>query len=270
MHYKRFGMKLSNYRRNNAQQASLAGFTLIELLMMIAVLALLAAILAPSFSKVRDSARSTRSVSNLRQLGVAINMRATEHGGRYPIVFGPQVKNGANILWSHEISPYLSSDNQPPSGPGSTGLIASLWPLFISPTTIAPPEFDPSNPYLDSTYSMNGNLNEITIEAESRINFGLPKVRVINPAQTVLLIDGGQWESGSQADASLYNVYLETLDSTTPNAYVATPSPNPEGLFGHGNIAYRDKGRAATLWCDGSVSHIEPGGFKHKHFNIRF
>jgi len=196
--------------------------------------------------------------------------RASDNNGRFPITFGPQIQNGPNLLWSHEVAPYISGSDQAPSGVSALGLVESLWPIFISPTTIAPGEINKSAPYLDSTYSMNGNLNEIATLDDTSISRGLPTIRVDNPAQTVLLVDGGQWAIGSQADASLYSVYQETKNSTTPDASVSTTSPDGNGLYGHGTVSYRDQGRAATLWCDGHVSHVEKGEFKHKHFAINF
>ena len=60
------------------------GFTLIELLVVIAIIAILAAILFPVFARARASARQTQCISNLRQLGLALEMYASDYRDLYP------------------------------------------------------------------------------------------------------------------------------------------------------------------------------------------
>ena len=59
-------------------------FTLIELLVVIAIVAILAAFLFPVFSRVRERARQTQCLSNLRQLGLATFQYAQDSDDRYP------------------------------------------------------------------------------------------------------------------------------------------------------------------------------------------
>jgi prepilin-type N-terminal cleavage/methylation domain-containing protein len=60
------------------------GFTLIELLVVIAIISILASILFPTFAQARESARRTQCSSNMRQLGFALGMYASDHDGLYP------------------------------------------------------------------------------------------------------------------------------------------------------------------------------------------
>jgi prepilin-type N-terminal cleavage/methylation domain-containing protein len=55
------------------------GFTLIELLVVIAIIAILLAILMPAMSRVKEQARRSTCLSNLRQLGLGWIMYADEH-----------------------------------------------------------------------------------------------------------------------------------------------------------------------------------------------
>ncbi len=59
-----------------------SAFTLIELLTVIAIIGILAAIIIPVVGKVRESARKTQSLSNLRQIGQAVILYGHEHRDR--------------------------------------------------------------------------------------------------------------------------------------------------------------------------------------------
>ena len=61
-------------------------FTLLELLVVIALIAILAAMLLPALSKARDKARAISCTSNLKQLGIYMNMYATDQNDVIPQV----------------------------------------------------------------------------------------------------------------------------------------------------------------------------------------
>jgi prepilin-type N-terminal cleavage/methylation domain-containing protein len=61
-----------------------SGFTLIELLVVVAIIELLAALLLPVLGRGKQSARSTACLSNLRQIGLALELYVQEHDHRLP------------------------------------------------------------------------------------------------------------------------------------------------------------------------------------------
>ena len=90
-------------------------FTLIELLVVIAIIAILAAILFPVFAQAKVAAKKSADLSNLKQLGLANMMYATDYDDIYnPVgvarINCPGQPNGNWDLWQALIRPYTKND----------------------------------------------------------------------------------------------------------------------------------------------------------------
>ncbi|MFQ6099566.1 MAG: DUF1559 domain-containing protein, partial [Armatimonadota bacterium] len=83
------------------------GFTLIELLVVIAIIAILAAILFPVFARAKAKAKQASCMSNLKQIGLAVLMYASDYDDRYtPAARRVPGVPGNGMWWPVLLQPY--------------------------------------------------------------------------------------------------------------------------------------------------------------------
>jgi len=85
------------------------GFTLIELLVVIAIIGILAGLLLPVLSRSKRGVRTVACLSNLRQIGVALELCVQDHKNRLPVCAQLPTLNTNLPSIMAVLGPYLQS-----------------------------------------------------------------------------------------------------------------------------------------------------------------
>lgn len=121
-------------------------FTLIELLVVIAIIAILAAILFPVFSQAKAQAKKASSLSNMRQVGLASLMYASDNEDYFPLTErGGDVSDAAEFYWGDMILPYTKS-----------------WQVLTAPGQAGTIQFKTTVPSYSQQWSYHYGINDVT------------------------------------------------------------------------------------------------------------
>jgi prepilin-type N-terminal cleavage/methylation domain-containing protein/prepilin-type processing-associated H-X9-DG protein len=125
----------------------LKGFTLIELLVVIAIIAILAAILFPVFAQAREKARAISCVSNMKNIGLALQMYTVDYDDGLIKEYygfpanGPGGPNWSQVYpagdiqyysWRYAVQPYLKNVNVLACPSNSVANNPSFWTNSVS------------------------------------------------------------------------------------------------------------------------------------------
>lgn len=87
----------SRQRMNARSRLQAAGFTLTELLIVIIMIVILASILFPLVRGIRERAKASVCVQNLKQIGIGLHAYISENSGRFP-------DGAADVSWKPDIT----------------------------------------------------------------------------------------------------------------------------------------------------------------------
>ena len=221
------------------------GFTLVELLVTITIIATLAGLTFSVASRSKRAALSARTISNLREIGVANGMWMIDNNNFFPSCWN----NNQNTSYAQLLDPYMHSTNT----------YRRLDSRFIGPNKRIPLKVNGfSHPM---TYSMNKAVcPDVTAQNGVKVSL-IHASKVANPTQVILMADGCQNPGNlGQSSAGAHRVD-SAVGSTGPSAQASKPipvGPDVDTSAGDGWFRYAN-GKCHALFCDGSAQTFQKG-----------
>jgi len=216
---------------------ALRAFTLIELLTVIAIIGILAAILIPTVARVRGSARTAQSLSNLRQISLGAQLYMDDNKGWMPDDGDGNPSNTGTagqpgtVPWYNALPPYLGEKtikdlNATGSLPG-----LSAKSIFVCPRAYE--NTNRADSYAWRSYAPTWLIDASTAGTGSGIATNRSMVR--DPTRAVMF-----------SETTFHTAY--DIASPTPD-YVTTANPN----YLRNTGAQRHNGKSLVAFFDGSA-----------------
>jgi prepilin-type processing-associated H-X9-DG protein/prepilin-type N-terminal cleavage/methylation domain-containing protein len=152
-------------------------FTLVELLTTIGILSVLGAFCFAAIGRVKESSTRNQCAANLKQIGLAIQMYATDHNGYLPCMDNPSTGLKPWCGWADRILPYVKQ--------------TTIFECPATPEKIFEPGCPASNRTLDAegfVYNFGGgyDLNRLTRKGHRYVS----SFSLTHPADTIAALDG--------------------------------------------------------------------------------
>jgi prepilin-type N-terminal cleavage/methylation domain-containing protein/prepilin-type processing-associated H-X9-DG protein len=150
------------------------GFTLVELLVVIAIIAILAALSLPVLSAAKEKGYRVQCLNNLKQLGVAVQMYADDHGGQLPgpvwLGFYEEYDNQDFTRLPYYIATYMGL---PAAQATPQAALLARCPSAARRWKAAPAGTPPMSSYVPLSYMASPEITNVNSSVVSR-PFGYP------------------------------------------------------------------------------------------------
>ncbi|RYD49019.1 MAG: type II secretion system protein [Verrucomicrobiaceae bacterium] len=214
----------------------ISGFTLVEILVVISIIGALAAVSFVAVRSFRGSARMTACASNMRQIGVAMQLYADDHQGSYPDTSHTATPDTA---WIYQLESYLGKFDQ----------------IRICP---ADPSAELRRKNKASSYILNSYVFQTPLDA-----FGEPMGTARNklsmlpdPSRTILVFIAsdrtGLYPGDDHTHSEQWSSWTKVISDIAPDRHKQKPSRNAT------------KGYSNYLYADSSVRSISAYDIKEK------
>ncbi|MDP0496062.1 MAG: DUF1559 domain-containing protein [Verrucomicrobiota bacterium JB024] len=233
-----------------------AAFTLIELLTVIAIIGVLAGIIVAITGRASTSAQDVACTSNLRQIGLAVQLYGGEHK-IYPPALGGGTYEPSGYLWYRTLRPYM--EGQKPEEESK---------VYNSPVIVCPGRTITSVPS-DGTLSSYAAHPLLFFDETNPNRVPRRMGSLERPAEIIMMADATQRASG-EAYGNFFSV-SECYAPTTNPAYGHMPvgvGPDKDGDYSW--FRYRHNGHMNVAFADGHVGFFQKGEVLRRNVQVNY
>lgn len=204
-----------NFRRATGRTA----FSLVEILVVTVIIAVLVAISFPFLTRGMSYAKTTKAISNMRNIYLGL-LSYNQDNGRLP----PCVVAAGTDSWNIYVVPYIDPNFKPSSSQGY-----QLPQVFFDPAVITNKLRGDFGVLVDNTYGPFCSINS------------LPLLRLAQPSRTPLIFTAEQKNSKGEVVGSFFTSNYASLNAGSPGVPM---------------ISERHNGKALIIFADGSTASM--------------